>query len=324
MKADDLATLTADQLDEVRRHFLRPKKFFITGYSRSGKTLLARLLRLHPQVYCSWHGYFFSHAWSLVDLMARSNLELNLERKANHWTRGKGMTSPIIRVACDFVMEREAEREGKWIVGDETPNPNNEVAIQRMGRIYPDATVVVMVRDGRDAVLSRRIQLFVDAPKSLGPEDLEIREALRRRSQPFRQGRDSLFSRDWLEQAARDWAENVRNTRSVAAELYGERHLALRFEDLVSDPVTWVTLIWKFLGATPPALEQIEAIRGEVGRDRPAEWQRQKEPEIVRNLDRGGLGGWKRFFTPEDTILFESLAGKELAELGYKLEAVEA
>ncbi len=46
-KRPGIPAITADEVAEVRQFFQR-EKFFILGHARSGTTLLARLVRLHP------------------------------------------------------------------------------------------------------------------------------------------------------------------------------------------------------------------------------------------------------------------------------------
>ncbi|NIM07498.1 MAG: hypothetical protein GTN65_18260, partial [Armatimonadetes bacterium] len=70
----ELSQLTETQLQEVRRHFPLPK-FFIVGHGRSGTTLLARLIRLHPNVHCNWQAHFFTKQHALSKLMATPALE---------------------------------------------------------------------------------------------------------------------------------------------------------------------------------------------------------------------------------------------------------
>ncbi len=320
MGGEDLPKLAPEQLEEVRRHFARPK-FFITGYSRSGKTLLARLIRLHPEVHCNWHSYFFSQDWNLVGLLSTSGLESNLERQANRWTKGKKMLTPIIRVACDFIMERQAEEEGKRIVGDETPNPNNEIAIHRMNAIYPDANVLIVVRDGREVILWRRILYFIDLPHTLGREDLTIMNSLRKNSSPYLSGERSIFTSSWLERFAAEWAANVRNSVALARELYGDQCEVIRYEDLVADPAGHMIRAWEFLGVQSLENPPSQAISDEMQRDPETEWHMSQLPELVTHLKPGTHENWKQVFTDEDRLLFERIAGHELEAFGYELSS---
>ena len=48
-RRSDIRVITPEELVEIR-HFFPRDKFFIFGHARSGTTLLARLVRLHPEV----------------------------------------------------------------------------------------------------------------------------------------------------------------------------------------------------------------------------------------------------------------------------------
>jgi hypothetical protein len=312
----DLAPLTAGQLAEVQTFFKR-KKFFIFGYPRSGKTMLARLVRIHPEVHCNWHARFFHEHRDLIQHLDVPSLEQWLERNSNHWTHDQNLTVPMIRIICDFVLERDAERAGKPIVGDETPNHNNGAAVERLQRVYPDARLLWVVRDGRDAVLFRRLQLFIDKPQSLSTAEIAVRDALREDKEKFFQEGCSIFTPAWLQQFAKGWAANASETDAAARALFGDQYLALRYEDLLTDPVAWMKRVWSFLGAGDKNLDS--EIRAQVDDNADAAWHAQKDPALVDGLHSAEIEAWRRVFTPEDLVLFESLAGAELEAWGYDL-----
>ena len=48
----EIPDLTKEEVEEAKS-FFPMDKFFIFGHARSGTTLLARLVRLHPEVHCN-------------------------------------------------------------------------------------------------------------------------------------------------------------------------------------------------------------------------------------------------------------------------------
>jgi len=314
---DELPKITYEQLDRIRNHFAMPK-FFILGYSRSGKTLLSRLVRLHPDVHCNGHAYFFSQRWNLIQLLTGAGLEQNFEWRGNRWTRGKRMMTPLIRVACDYILEQEATLLGKRIVGDETPNPNNGTAIRWMNKVYPDAQVLYLIRDGREVMLWRRLLFFIDMPQFLGQKDLVIRDALRRDSISFLKSGHSIFTPAWLEEFAQAWVANVRETVTLANSLYGERFMPLRYEDMISDPFGVMSQLWAFLGASNPGTSLNQAILDEIKKDREIKGHQQKDPELMKYFECRPDVTWRDVFTIEDRMLFEHIAGDELETWGYQ------
>ena len=54
-----IPSITLEEVAEIKQFFPR-EKFFIFGHARSGTTLLMRLARLHPEVYCDYQAHFFT------------------------------------------------------------------------------------------------------------------------------------------------------------------------------------------------------------------------------------------------------------------------
>lgn len=314
---DQLKQLTPEQLHQIHQYFQRPK-FFILGYPRSGTTLLGRLIGLHPEVYCNWNARFFN--WDgLVARMATPALDGWLSRKGNHWTSQKAVSTPLIRVMCDYIMESDAEIHGKWIVGDKTPNPDGARVVDWLHRVYPDAHLLFIVRDGRNAVLSKRTRDIIEYPETLGRADLELRRQIRQDNRPYLTGERSIFIRSWLEREAKSWADNVRESNELAISLYGNRYMALKFEDLIDDTLEIMTKVWEFLGVHVIDPDLSNGIRIEMEQNPTAEWQTEKDPDLMQGLRRGTRRGWMQVYTVEDKALFEGMAGKELADWGYSL-----
>jgi LPS sulfotransferase NodH len=97
---------------EIKQFFPR-RKFFILGHARSGTTLLMRLVRLHPDVHCSYQAHFFTRPPLLKSLVNTPEAEEWLTRKSNRWNQGRDLSPLVLRAAADFIMERDAAREGQ-------------------------------------------------------------------------------------------------------------------------------------------------------------------------------------------------------------------
>ena len=120
------------------------------------------------------------------------------------------------RSFCDRVFEtqRAATRPEARLVLEKTPNHRLQSALQ--AQLYPDATFVHIVRDGRDATASQR-ELW-------GATDEEFADANR---------------------AAAAWATSVRDVR---AHCGGLAYLELRYEDIVRDTAGCLATIFDHLG----------------------------------------------------------------------------
>jgi len=310
--------ITADEVAEARQ-FFPMDKFFIFGHARSGTTLLTRLIRLHPDVHCNYQAHFFTRKPLLKSMVDTPEMEEWLTRRSNRWNRGGDLSAVVLRAAADFILERDARKAGKHIVGDKSPNSLlNGQSVTNLHALYPDARLIFIVRDGRDAALSHRLQSFVDAVQHLNRTDLRIRADFGRDARPFFEGKRSLFTRKGIHQAAENWVRNVNQTHTLGQQLYGECYLALRFEDLVAQPWETMEKIWQFLGADTSSSSLPEILAQELTRNPDADWQRQKESDLAASIKKGKSGSWRELFTSSNKQVFWEIAGETLQEWGYQ------
>lgn len=314
----EIPPLTADELAEIKQFFPRDK-FFIFGHARSGTTLLARLVRLHPQVHCNYQAHFFTRAPLLQSLVNRADIESWLARRSNRWNHGRDLSPLVLRAAADIILEREALALDKPIVGDKSPNSLlNGRSVVLMHRVYPDARLVYILRDGRDTAVSHRFQAFIDSPQHLTAEDLRLREAFARDPQPFMEGRRSVFTEKAIRTAAESWVTNLQETDQEGRRLYGERYHSLRYEDLLQAPYEQMRRVWAFLGAESGEDGLQAAVAEAMGENPDADWQQQKAEEIASPLQKGQHGSWRELFSERDRQVFKSIAGEALIQWGYE------
>lgn len=317
----EIPPITAEEVAEIRQFFPRDK-FFIYGHARSGTTLLTRLIRLHPEVHCNYQAHFFTRPPLLKSLVSDPEVGAWLSRRSNRWNRGRDLSPLVMRAASDFIMEREALQEGKRIVGDKSPNSLLDgEAVRLLHQVYPDARLIFIVRDGRDAALSHRFQAFIDSPQHLNAEDLRLREAFSQTPEPFLRGERSLFTEKGIRGAAESWVRNVTETDRLGRELFPGQYISLRYEDLLQTPFENLCRLWGFLGADL-SLPDLEArVSAEMGRNPDADWQQQKAGDLAAPLQKKGRqGSWREMFTLRDRQIFLEIAGKVLDEWGYSRE----
>jgi hypothetical protein len=304
-------------LDEIRRRFPMPK-FFIYGYPRSGTTLLMRLVRLHPEVHCNRQAHLFTYPRSAAQALSDREIRDWLERGSNRWTSGKRLESSLIRVAADFILEREASELGKRVVGDKSPTVIGGLAVRRLHAVYPDARLIYLVRDGRDSAVSRRFQLFIDQPQNMARTDRRIKEDLTKNGQKYSAAGKSVFTPAFLLEEASSWAANLLEVDQEGRELFPDAYLPLRYEDLLSDPPREMRRVWDFLGVPASFPGDEGLIRGKMDYNPGAEDQARKGDALVENLKRGSRGGWQDWFTPRDREIFKDAAGAALIRWGYE------
>ena len=309
-----IPAITAEEVAEIKQFFPR-EKFFIFGHARSGTTLLMRLVRLHPEVHCNYQAHFFTRRPLLKSLVNTPDAEEWLARKSNRWNQGRDLSPLVLRAAADVILERDAARAGKMIVGDKSPSSTiHGQAVRDMHAVYPDAKLVYIVRDGRDVLVSERFRNFVEESKFLSAEDKRIIEDLRKDQTQFTNGTRSIFTETFIRRVAKGWVANLTETEDEARRLFGESYFGMRYEDLLSTPFDEMTKLWKFLGAKKINKSLAKDIQTEMSSNPDEEWQAQRNGDISSFLPKGQAGNWGRLFTARDKAVFKEIAGEMLVK----------
>ncbi|WKZ47029.1 MAG: sulfotransferase [Anaerolineales bacterium] len=313
-----IPAITKEEVAEIKQFFPR-EKFFILGHARSGTTLLMRLARLHPDVHCNYQAHFFTRKPLLKSLVDSAEIEEWLTRKSNRWNHGRDLSPLVLRAAADLIMERDAAREGKRIVGDKSPSSTiHGAAVRDMHVLYPDAKLVYIVRDGRDVLISERFRNFVEESKFLSAEDKRIIADLRADSPSFSDGRRSIFTEAFIRRVAKGWVTNLQETDDEARKLYGKNYFAIRYEDLLNDPFKEMSRLWKFLGVKTINKTLEKKIKAEMASNPDEEWQAKRDEGIASFLPKGQAGNWQRLFSARDKSVFKEVAGEMLVKWKYE------
>jgi hypothetical protein len=137
----------------------------------------------------------------------------------------------------------------------------------------------------------------------------------------IRDGRDVAVS--WLRtgmepgnvyMAARFWRERVKAGRQAGTRLSDANYLEVRYERLLANPEQTMKAVCTFIGEPySPAVLRPSILASSRGR---TVRSKMREPEIVSS----NTANWRTRMRGEDRVLFESVAGDLLAELGYERE----
>ena len=314
----EIPAITPEEVAEAKS-FFPAEKFFIFGHARSGTTLLTRLVRLNPEVHCNYQAHFFTRAPLLVGLVSDPEVGSWLGRNSNRWNRGRDLSPVVLRAVSDYIMEREARPLDKRIVGDKSPNSLLDgEAVYKLEKIYPDARLVYIVRDGRDAAISHRFQAFIDTPQRLNSQDLALRQAFSENPEPFQTGQRSIFTEKALRSTAEGWVKNVVETDQAGRERFGTHYYCLRYEDLLATPWEEMGKLWAFLSADISLPDLPELLANEMKENPDKDWQQQKSADIAGALTKGQRGTWGELFTARDRQIFKEIAGETLIHWGYE------
>ena len=316
-KRDPIPAITAEEVVEIKQFFPR-EKFFIFGHARSGTTLLMRLVRLHPEVHCNYQAHFFTRQPLLKSLVDTPEAEEWLGRRSNRWNQGRDLSPLVLRAAADIIMERDAAKEGKRIVGDKSPSSTiHGQAVRDMHAVYPDAKLVYIVRDGRDVLISERFRNLVEESRFLKAEDQRIIEELRKDPAQFTNGTRSMFTEPVIRRVAAGWVRNLQETEEEGRRLFDGNYYNLRYEDLLAHPFEEMQKLWEFLGVqVEHSLEKV--VLEERSSNPDEEWQAKRNEDIASFLPKGQAGNWQKLFTAKDKTIFKDVAGEMLVKWKYE------
>jgi sulfotransferase family protein len=261
--------------------------FFIVGNDRSGTTMLRMILDRGPDAAIPPESMFLTDvtlpqdgAWQPLMHAVWSHPKVRLWRLAGPPPRvPSGLDAgAAARFVLGAPFEAYARKHGKPRWGDKTPHYVHHV--ERLLGIWPDARVVVLVRDGRDVALSLRRMPF-------GPNNA------------------------WA--AAQWWARGIRAGRAAAARHPGQVR-TFRYEDLATDPARHVPAVCAFLDLRygPDMLALDRADRSRIVPDQ-VSWF----PTLFEGINTRSIARWRREMPARDQAVFAALAGDELAALGY-------
>lgn len=262
--------------------------FFVVGSARSGTTLLRMILNAHPLVAVPPESRFVVELYEGREVVDAEPVLQALARHPRFRLWGLGIEEvrrslpPERPLPYSRVMEAAynayAEAQGKSRWGDKTPRYVEHMDL--LGRLWPRARFVHLVRDGRNVALS-----YADVP--FGPKTVGG--------------------------AARLWAGRVADGIAAGAALGGERYLQMRYEDLVEEPQARVKQLCDFLDIP---FDEAMLSYGEQARSDVLDRARDYNPHVVRPPIRR-VRSWEELMPDDQVEAFEAVAGDVLAELGY-------
>ena len=314
----------------------RTPVFFVLGRGRSGTTWLRSVLNSHPEILCWGEGRFFERSFMREDFeqlqlenlppssLYRAILEsrdLKAWINGSVWARGEDpdkRLTDLTRLAIDYFLAEQLSKTSKGIVGDKTPFVSAEV-VEEISRIYPEAKVIHIIRDGRDVAVSLIHHMWNHAKTEGGiydlePEELEKRDAYRKGS--LLSAAESLFTEERLIRIATDWSTEVGQVTVDGPAMLGGNYTEVRYENLLERPVEETRRLLDFLGADSSEEAAKRCIES-AGFERRSHRKRGQEDSSSR-FRKGVVGDWKNAFTEQDQRIFEEIAGGLLVRLGYK------
>jgi hypothetical protein len=269
---------------------------FVVGRGRSGTTLVRAMLEEHPRMAIPEESHFVVQ---LARQSARYERDggFDVHRFAQdlfgHWAfRRWGISRDDtwralreahpqdVASALRAVYASYARSVGKERYGDKTPS--YVMNIDLLGRTFPEAVFVHIIRDGRDVALSYLATDF-------GPRTVA--------------------------HAAMLWDRFVRAGRDAGGRLGSDRYLEIRYEELVADPERVLHDVCGFVGLSFD--ERMLRYHERAAAFVPSLAQGEHHTNLYRP-PTAGLRDWRREMSHRQLAVFESIAGGLLDELGYE------
>jgi hypothetical protein len=196
----------------------------------------------------------------------------------------------------------------------------NGESVRLMNKFYPDGRLIFLVRDGRDAAISHRFQTFIDSKQHLNKKDWDIRKSFERNPEPFMSGERSIFTSGGIRNAAENWVQNVEETNRIGRELYKEKYISLRYEDIINSSWAQMSRLWSFLNVDIEIDGLRESLEEEMKRNPDAKWQREEGSNLIEPFQKGKINSWKKILTQHDNNVYKEVAGDSLIKWGYEMD----
>jgi hypothetical protein len=312
--------------------------FFVTGLGKSGTSWLMRTLDGHPEILCKGEGRFFAADWRRANfdpkgtqalasslyfaLLESEYLRLWVERSV--WAREGDAArhlDNLTRLATEHFLMRKLRETNKKLVGDKSPLLSADF-IEEVARVYPEARVIHIIRDGRDQAVSMLHHVWNRSTdqggvQTLKPGEFERREVYRKDPKKLLQTGEGVFTEERLRGAARSWNSRVGKTTEDGPTLLGPNYAEVRYEDLLERPDEEVGRLAGFLGADTSEKAVRQAV-GSASFERLSRGRERGEEDTSSFYRKGVAGDWKIYFTERDKEIYKEEAGELLIRLGYE------
>ena len=282
---------------------------FVVGTPRSGTTLTATILARHSRVFVGGENHFFEDIYarrrklgSLEDASSLRRVLLRLSTIYGRYNQNddqerveKLMRDPRIggalsecrsyREVLSAFMEMQARDSGKARWGNNTPK--DIFHVDDILSFYPDARVLVCVRDVRDFLLSYKNRWKVTTPAH--------RERLKALYHPMV---TSLL-----------WKSTIRRIPALQALVPTGNLMIVRYEALVSQPERVVQDVCRTIG---------EAYESDMLH---VDSHNSSADKSETGIFSSSVGSWRDGLENEEAYIAERLNRSELRRLGYPFQS---
>jgi len=283
---------------------------FIVGNSRSGTTLMARILSRHPDVHILNETHFIeefaaernSLRFEGEQLKSMINKMFTIQRKdyyrkaeTEQYPETESVINELSQLAeislrdiirSFFVFE--ANRLGKSIPGDQTPR--HVFYINEIKKMFPEALFINMSRDPRGVLLSQKYKW---------------KAGIRLKVPLYETIRTYLNYHPIL--MAIMWRKGIKSALSACERIGPEEIINVKFEHLVNDPENSIKMVCDFLG--------VKYHHSMI--DVPVSMSSTSTDEGKRGISKNVAEKWTKSLSATDVYFAEKINGELMEVLGY-------
>jgi len=276
------------------------RPIFLVGCPRSGTTLLSVMMHAHPRIAMPPETRFLLPAYRNRAQYGDLSKPENRRRLAEDLILDPGRfhelqldkaemvekivaAPPTLGSALGTIWREFARSRGKARWGEKRPAYWRDMGM--ILRLFPDAQVIHLVRDGRACVASlKRVHWWTSGPVS----------------------------------AMSSWTLADAELRRLGRRLPADRYHRLRYEDLLSDPRAELGRLCAFLGEQfDEAMLNHSRAANDIVKSYKT-WHEKTRGE----LDPQRIEAWRRELSAEEIGLFEAVAKRALRRNGYELSGI--
>lgn len=267
------------------------RPLFIVGYPRSGTTLLASQLVRHGNVAIPPETRFFEEVLQPIAMGPRTHLKLVKRFQGNIRCKDLQLDtealldrfqkySPSYPNLLRAALEEFAFLQGRENVGEKTPI--HLMYVDTILQWYPEAKIVAIVRDGRDAVLS-----LMRVP----------------------------WAHNDLARHCSDWVARMGFLKQLLQRYPDQIHIA-RYEDLLGSSDSLLNEVFLFANIKP-----LTGVGGDSKASLVVpKWEAGWKSNAVEALDPSRIAAWRRDASPEQICCMHMLMSDALQAWGYEVE----
>lgn len=273
---------------------MNKKIVFILGVGRSGTSLLQSMLNSHSEIAFPPETHFFRY-YVAPNRKRKQIIKNEPEKFFSVLEQDKSFSRININpqellsdTNSDFkpekiyqkLLEIYLNKKGKTIIGDK--DPKNIEFVQQLYKYFPQATIIHLIRDPRDVVLSRTKAAW-SAHRPL-----------------------------WLH--AMIYNSQILTGRKNGIRLFKKNYLEIKYEELISNPKDPLKRIVKNIG-----LEYEESMLNfsKSGSELMDESEKQWKIETTGPLLRSNVKKWKKELSNQQIGLIQTICRKPMMIYGY-------